>query len=71
MRALRRVSAWAFPRPSAMASAKLAKSTVNQSHIDICSGKPTGSPRIGAKISSTVVTTAPTNVTKITGFLAR
>lgn len=28
---LRRVAAWALPRPSAMASAKLAKSTVNQS----------------------------------------
>jgi hypothetical protein len=28
----RSVSAWAFPRPSAMASAKLAKSTVNHSH---------------------------------------
>ena len=30
-RALRSSSAWALPRPSAMASAKLAKSTVNQS----------------------------------------
>jgi len=30
-RALRSVSAWAFPRPSAMASAKFAKRTVNQS----------------------------------------
>ena len=31
-RALRSVSAWALPRPSAMASAKLANSTVNHSH---------------------------------------
>ena len=31
-RVLRSVSAWALPRPSATASAKLANSTVNQSH---------------------------------------
>ena len=31
-RVLRSVAAWALPRPSAMASAKLAKSTVNHSH---------------------------------------
>ena len=31
-RALRSASAWALPRPSAIASAKLAKSTVNHSH---------------------------------------
>ena len=34
--ALRSVSAWALPRPSAMASAKLANSTVNHSHKVIC-----------------------------------
>ena len=33
-RALRSEAAWALPRPSAIASAKLAKSTVNQSHTD-------------------------------------
>ncbi len=33
-RALRSVSAWALPRPSAIASAKLANTTVNHSHID-------------------------------------
>jgi hypothetical protein len=33
-RALRNAAAWARPRPSATASAKLAKSTVNQSHSD-------------------------------------
>ena len=32
VRVLRNVSAWAFPRPSAIASAKLANSTVNASH---------------------------------------
>ena len=35
-RALRSVSACALPRPSAMASAKLANSTVNHSHSVIC-----------------------------------
>ena len=35
-RALRSASACAFPRPSAIASAKLAKSTVNQSQSVIC-----------------------------------
>ncbi len=34
---LARAFAWAFPRPSAMASAKLANSTVNQSQSAICS----------------------------------
>ncbi len=43
-RALRSVSAWALPRPSAMASAKLANSTVNHSHSVICRLKPK-SPR--------------------------
>ena len=38
---LRRVSACALPRPSAMASAKLANSTVNQSQSVICAAKPT------------------------------
>jgi hypothetical protein len=33
-RALRSDAAWALPRPSAIASAKLAKSTVNQSHTE-------------------------------------
>ena len=33
-RALRSEAAWALPRPSAIASAKLANSTVNQSHTD-------------------------------------
>ena len=35
VRVFRRALAWAFPRPSAMASAKLAKSTVNQSQMAI------------------------------------
>jgi hypothetical protein len=36
LRALRRLAACALPRPSATASAKLAKSTVNQSQIASC-----------------------------------
>ena len=40
LRALRRLSAWALPRPSATASAKLAKSTVNQSQMASCAMKP-------------------------------
>ena len=41
-RALRSASAWALPRPSAIASAKLAKSTVNQSQSEIARMKPAG-----------------------------
>ena len=36
VRLLRSVSAWALPRPSAMASAKFAKITVNHSQMEIC-----------------------------------
>ena len=39
VRARRRVSAWALPRPSAMASAKLAKTTVNHSQMATASTK--------------------------------
>ncbi len=38
--ARRSASAWAFPRPSAMASAKFANNTVNHSHTVICSENP-------------------------------
>src|SRR5580704_3149976 len=63
--ALRRVSACALPRPSAMASAKFANSTVNQSQSVIC--------RLNAKLcfsrnNSSVVTTLPTSTTNMTGF---
>src|SRR3981081_4275519 len=64
-RALRSVSAWALPRPSAMASAKFANSTVNQSQRVIC--------KLNAKLcfsrnNSAVVTTLPTSTTNMTGF---
>ena len=47
VRALRSVSACALPRPSAIASAKFANSTVNQSHSAICSVKPCRRRRAG------------------------
>ena len=67
LRALRRLSAWALPRPSATASAKLAKSTVNQSQMASCAMKPR-SPAGQVKMP-TVVSAAPTMVTNMTGFL--
>src|SRR5580704_4205447 len=69
-RALRRVSACAFPRPSAMASAKFAKSTVNQSQRVIC--RPKKKEPLCCRVSrtrTTSVMTAPTSTTNITGFL--
>src|SRR5437660_1962276 len=63
--AFRSVSACALPRPSAMASAKFANSTVNQSQSVIC--------KLNAKLcfsrnNSAVVTTLPTSTTNMTGF---
>ncbi len=60
----RRVSAWALPRPSAMASAKLAKITVKNSHTVMDQAK-----RVGLEIASMKVTTVPTSTTNMTGFL--
>ncbi len=69
-RVLRSSSAWAWPRPSAIASAKLANRTVNQSQRAIWSAKPAGSPFALAS-RPIVVSSAPTSVTKMTGFLSR
>ncbi len=70
--ALRSESAWALPRPSAMASAKLANSTVNHSQA---ATRPANQfslelddPRSRKK--RMVVSTEPTSTTIITGFLA-
>src|SRR4029077_18517422 len=66
---LRRLSACALPRPSAIASAKFAKSTVNHSQRVIWSSKP--NPLRCCKRSRTksqVVIAAPTSTTNITGF---
>src|SRR5499425_1984380 len=68
-RALRSVSACALPRPSAIASAKFANSTVNHSHNVICSANPTPAEWLTMyRTRSTVVITAPTSTTNITGF---
>ncbi len=46
-RILRSEAAWALPRPSATASAKLAKTTVNQSHRLTESVNHPGAPPAG------------------------
>src|SRR3984957_5278329 len=64
-RALRSVSACALPRPSAMASAKFANSTVNHSHKVICRLNLKSVPPLN---SSTVVITLPISTTNMTGL---
>jgi hypothetical protein len=69
---LRRLSAWALPRPSAMASAKFAKSTVNHSHAAIWNSKPKSFPDSNSvRTIRAAVSTAPTSTTNMTGFFAR
>ncbi len=65
VRLARRVLACALPRPSAMASAKLAKSTVNHSQTVIW---PVNARLSCEANTSMVVTSAPTSVTNITGL---
>ena len=60
----RSVSAWALPRPSAMASAKLAKMTVRKSQMVIDQVKMPG-----WAMASMKVITVPTSTTNMTGFL--
>ncbi len=69
-RARRSVAAWALPRPSAIASAKLAKSTVNQSHSETARIKPAGASPWPSHAwrNSPVVTRLPTRTTHITGL---
>src|SRR6266566_1572108 len=80
VRARRSVSACALPRPSAMASAKLAKTTVNHSQIATASTKSRSAtnwllvkPVVGCvksrRTNSMVVMTLPTSTTNMTGFL--
>src|SRR5450631_4720261 len=61
--ARRRLAACAFPRPSATASARLAKMTVSHSQTTIHHAKV-----VGALMASTVHPTAPTSTTNITGL---
>ena len=65
----RRVSAWALPRPSAIASAKFANTTVNHSHSAIWSVNPRAArPASRSRRKTSVVSTLPTSTTNITGF---
>ena len=61
--ARRRVAAWALPRPSATASARLANSTVSQSQTTTAQAKT-----LGSVTASTVESTAPTSTTNMTGL---
>ncbi len=63
-------SAWALPRPSATASAKLANSTVNHSQRMIWKVKPRLPPPVArSRTRMTVVRRVTTSSTNITGFL--
>ena len=62
-RVARSVAAWALPRPSATASARLANSTVSHSHTVTAITNPVGSVK-----HSTVHSAAPTSTTNITGL---
>jgi hypothetical protein len=72
-RVLRRVSACALPRPSATASAKLAKSTVNHRNVATSPANtfslPVESPR--CRKNRMVVNTLPISTTNMTGFFMR
>ncbi len=73
MRVLRRVAAWALPRPSATDSAMFAKNTVSHSQTAMPQVKPKGRlsslpPRNGSAIAMRVVSAAPTQTRNITGL---
>ena len=68
VRFLRRLSAWAFPLPSAMASEKLANNTVNQSQIAIFKLKDEKLPWKIPIITTRVVRKDPMATIKMTGF---
>jgi hypothetical protein len=69
-RVRRKVSAWALPRPSATASAKLAKSTVNQRNTATSAAKTFwfALDVLRSVKNRIVVSTLPTSTTNITGF---
>ena len=76
-RVLRSAAAWALPRPSATASAKLAKRTVNQSQTVIWPTKSSlllplmaGAPLNSPAMNTIVVITEPISTTNITGLRA-
>ena len=59
-------SAWALPRPSATASARLANTTVSQSQKTISQAN-----QLGVRIARMVLHTAPTSMMNITGLRHR
>ena len=61
--ALRRLSAWALPRPSATASARFAKITVSQSHTTMSQANQDGS-----RNARTVLQAAPSSTMNMTGL---
>ena len=68
-RDLRSVSACAFPRPSAIASAKFANSTVNQSQSAIWMVNPVPArPEAISRARMSVVRMLPSSTTNMTGF---
>src|SRR5262245_21074155 len=67
-RVRRSVSACALPRPSAIASAKFANSTVNHSPSPIAVSNATGPPPTASATIRIVTTVETTSTTKITGF---
>ena len=68
---LRSVSAWALPRPSAMAVAKLANSTVNQSQpLTRPTNRALWPLPVRAAMKAMVVMTLPISTTNITGLRA-
>ena len=67
LRIARSASAWALPRPSAIASAKLPKRTVSHSQKATVKANHPGWPGSPA-IHSAVVNTAPTSTTNMTGL---
>src|SRR6266542_3656518 len=68
---LRSESAWAFPLPSAMASAKFANTTVNHRPIPIPVSKATGPPPTTSATIRMVTTSDTTSTTKITGLRSK
>ncbi len=66
----RRVSAWALPRPSAIASAKFAKITVSQSQNAMSPVNQSAwlPPLIRSTKNVAVVMTEPTSTTNMTGL---
>ena len=70
VRVARSAFACALPRPSAIASAKFANSTVSQSQIEITATNQRSpvSPRTSSRKKITVVITLPSSTMNITGF---